>query len=445
MWDWGTQPFSTIVITFVFAVYLTGESFGSENYTSQALAWATTLAGVLVAFLAPVMGQSSDRNNRTMRDLRWQTWVIAAAAGLMFFVKPHPQYLLLGLVLLAGGTVISEISQVGNNAMLEEVAAGHNVGRISGFGWGMGYLGGIVSLLAFNYLFIAPEHGLFGANDFEGLDIRITMVASAIWIVLFTLPTFLNLQDRHVERAVPAAENLWLRRHPVFIWKRLGTVVYAYQELVRSVARLWLVSRQTVFFLIASALFRDGLNAIFSFGAIIAAGTFGFSAGEVIMFGAAANVAAGLSTMAFGLLDDRIGPKKVIMVSLVALSVLASVVFLAHDGGKVVFWVAGMGLTLFVGPAQSASRSYLARLVPEGQAGEVFGLYATTGRAVSFISPLLFGVAISVGAAVTGRENTQYWGILGIIVVLVGGLLAMLPVREPDTTALLTPATVASE
>ncbi|MDR2619589.1 MAG: MFS transporter [Propionibacteriaceae bacterium] len=437
MWDWGTQPFSTIVVTFVFAVYLTSEAFGSENYTSQALAWATTIAGVLVAFLAPVMGQSSDRNNRTMRDLRWQTWFIAIAAGLMFFVKPHPQYLLLGLVLLGVGTVVNEIASVGNNAMLEEVAQGHNVGRISGFGWGMGYLGGIVSLLAFNYMFIEPEHGLFGASNIESLDIRITMVASAIWIALFTLPTFLNLQDRHMQRHLPAAENVWLQRKPAFLWRRLGPVVYAYQELGRSVVRLWSVSRQTVFFLIASALFRDGLNAIFSFGAVIAAGTFGFSAAEVIMFGAAANVAAGISTMLFGLLDDRIGPKKVIMTSLIALIVLATVVFVLHDGGKTVFWIAGMGLTLFVGPAQSASRSYLARLVPEGQAGEVFGLYATTGRAVSFISPFLFGVAISVGVAVTGSENTQYWGILGIIVVLIGGLLAMLPVREPDVSAML--------
>ncbi|MDR0435341.1 MAG: MFS transporter [Propionibacteriaceae bacterium] len=429
MWDWGTQPFSTIVVTFVFAVYLTGDAFGSKNYTSQALAWSTTIAGVLVAFLAPVMGQNSDRNNRTMRDLRWQTWFIAITAGFMFFVKPHPQYLILGLVLLGVGTVINEIAQVGNNAMLEEVAAGHNVGRISGFGWGMGYLGGIVSLLVFNYLFIEPEKGLFGASDVEGLDIRITMVASAIWIALFTLPTFLNLRDRHVER--PNAAN--------------GKgVIFAYRELGRSVVRLWAVSRQTVFFLLASALFRDGLNAIFSFGAVIAAGTFGFTPGEVIMFGAAANVAAGVSTMAFGLLDDSIGPKKVIMTSLVALVVLATVVFILHDGGKTVFWVAGMGLTLFVGPAQSASRSYLARLVPVGQAGEVFGLYATTGRAVSFVSPFLFGVAISVGEAATGAENAQYWGILGIIVVLIGGLLAMLPVREPDTRAMVADAPVAA-
>jgi UMF1 family MFS transporter len=204
------------------------------------------------------------------------------------------------------------------------------------------------------------------------------------------------------------------------------------------------VSRQTVFFLLASALFRDGLNAIFSFGAVIAAGTFGFEAGEVIIFGAAANVIAGISTMAFGLLDDRIGPKKVIMTSLIALIILATTVFILHDGGKTVFWIVGIGLTLFVGPAQSASRSYLARLVPEGHAGEVFGLYATTGRAVSFISPFLFAVALSVGAAITGEENTQYWGILGIIVVLVGGLLAMLPVREPDTKAMLADAAEAA-
>ena len=144
-----------------------------------------------------------------------------------------------------------------------------------------------------------------------------------------------------------------------------------------------------------------------------------------------ANIAAGLSTMAFGLLDDRIGPKKVIVISLTGLTVLGVLIFAFYDRGPTAFWVFGMLMTMFVGPAQSASRSFLARLIPEGQSGEIFGLYATTGRVVSFLSPALFGLAIALGHAVTGRENTQYWGILGITVVLLAGLIAMIGVKEP--------------
>ena len=154
------------------------------------------------------------------------------------------------------------------------------------------------------------------------------------------------------------------------------------------------------------------------------------SAGEVIIFGAAANIVAGVATILFGLLDDRIGPKKVILLSLTALVILGLLIFFLHDGGKSVFWVLGLGLTVFVGPAQAASRSFLARLIPEGKSGEIFGLYATTGRVVSFLSPAAFGIGIWLGARVTGAENTQYWGILGIVLILAAGALAMVRVKE---------------
>jgi UMF1 family MFS transporter len=446
LWDWGTQPYNTIVITFVFAVYLVGEEFGSKNYTSQALGLTTSIAGVFVALLAPVLGQNADRNNSTMRDLRWYTWGLAGLTALLFFIKPSPSFLIPGLALLAIGTVISEIAQVSNNSVLDEVASGRNVGRISGFGWGMGYMGGIVSLLLFNFGLIAagnfmgissydsvtaggidPATGeeILIQEGFNGLGVRLTMLGSAVWILLFTLPMFISIQDRHI----PGAE-----KH-----KGLG-VVGSYVELVRSIGRLWKISRQTVVFLVASAFFRDGLNAIFSFGAVIASLTFGFSPGEVIIFGAAANIVAGVATMLFGLLDDKIGPRKVILTSLVFLIAMATAVFLLHDGGKTVFWIAGMGLCLFVGPAQSASRSYLARLIPAGHAGEVFGLYATTGRAVSFLAPACYTVAIAIGASVTGSDNATHWGILGIIFVLILGFAAMLVVKDPDADAMLASA-----
>ena len=134
--------------------------------------------------------------------------------------------------------------------------------------------------------------------------------------------------------------------------------------------------------------------------------------------------------MLFGLLDDRIGPKKVIMVSLTALVLLGSAIFFLHDGGKPVFWICGLAMTLFVGPAQSASRSFLARAIPAGKSGEIFGLYATTGRAVSFLAPLAFGGAILMGRLTTTGGEAQYFGILGIVLVLLIGLLAMIPVKE---------------
>ena len=416
LWDWGTQPFATVITTFVFSAYITSTAFGQTNATSLALATSSSLAGLVVALIAPVLGQNSDRTGRTVRNLRLQTWLLALASAALFFVRPEPAFLWLGLSILAVGSIIAEIANVNYYSLIEEVATPADVGRVSGFGWGLGYLGGIVVLLALNFAFIAPQVGLFGVTGADSLDIRVSMLGCALWIVLFTIPTFLLLRDRP-RAAAP----------------RIG-VAASYRLLWASVVRLYRTSPHTLAFLGASALFRDGLSGLFAFGAVIAVGTFGFSASEVIIFGAAANVVAGLSTMAFGVLDDRIGPKRVILIALSALVVLCLAIFIFHDRGAIVFWVCGMATTAFVGPAQSASRSFLARIIPAGKSGEIFGLYATTGRAVSFLSPAALGAAIWLGAAITGQENTQYWGILGIVVVLLAGLLVLIPVREHGHT-----------
>jgi MFS transporter, UMF1 family len=412
MWDWGSQPFNTVITTFVFSVYLTSSAFGETNFTSMALAVSTGVAGLFVALLAPVLGQNSDRSGKTVRNLKIQTWILAALSAALFFVRPEPGYLILGLVLLGAGSVISEIAGVNYNATIDQVATPRTVGRVSGFGWGMGYLGGILVLLLLFFLFIQPDVGLFGVTDTDALDIRVSMLLCGLWIALFTIPAFVVLRDR-----------------PRPVAPRVG-VVASYRLVWASIRGLWAVSRHTVYFLMASALFRDGLAGVFAFGAILAAGTFGLSAGEVIIFGAAANIVAGLATMAFGLLDDRIGPKKVILICLGSLVTLGVLIFVLHEGGKTVFWVLGLMLTVFVGPAQAASRSFLARLIPQGKSGEIFGLYATTGRVVSFLSPLAFGGFIALGALVTGQDNTQYWGILGVVLILAAGFAVMIPVKE---------------
>lgn len=414
MWDWGAQPFNTVITTFVFAVYITSDSFGDTNTTSTALAISTAVSGLLVALLAPVLGQNSDRSGRGVRNLRLQTWLLALLSAALFFVEPQPGFLVLGLVLLGVGSIVSEIASVNYNASIEQVASPSNVGRVSGFGWGMGYLGGILVLLLLFFLFIDPKVGLFGVTDTDAMDIRVSMLVCGLWILLFTLPTFAVLKDTPKER-VP----------------RIG-VVASYKLVWASLRRLWSVSRHTVYFLGASALFRDGLAGVFAFGAVLAAGTFGMTAGEVIIFGAVANIVAGIATMLFGLLDDVLGPKRVILISLVALCVLGLAIFVLHDRGTTVFWTLGLAMTAFVGPAQAASRSFLARVIPDGQSGEIFGLYATTGRVVSFLSPAAFGLFIWIGAQITGEKDTQYWGILGIALVLVAGLAVLVPVKTPQ-------------
>ncbi|MGV8847362.1 MFS transporter [Tessaracoccus sp.] len=403
MWDWGTQPFASVITTFVFSVYLTSKAFGDSSTTSVALAWSTGIAGLFIALLAPVLGQGSDRSGRRMFNLRWQTWLLAGICAALWFVRPEPSYLILGLVLLGVGNVVAEIANVNYYAAIDQVATPATVGKVSGLGWGMGYIGGIAILV-----FLLAIRG-FDSSD----DIRFAMLVCGAWTIVFTIPIFVALRD--APRAMPVPR--------LSVWE-------SYRFLFSSLKRIHRNSPDTTRFLMASALFRDGLAGVFVFGGVLAAGTFGFAPGEIIIFGIAANLAAGMSTMLFGLLDDKLGPRMVILISLTALIVLGFLIFLLHDGGKTVFWVCGLAMTLFVGPAQSASRSFLARAIPAGKSGEIFGLYATTGRVVSFFAPLAFGAAISLGGAITGRSESQYFGILGIVLVLLIGLLVMIPVKE---------------
>jgi UMF1 family MFS transporter len=403
LWDWGSAAFNAVVTTFVFAVYLTSDSFGPPGVVEAQLGYALAAAGLLIAVLAPVTGQRSDTSGRRKLWLAVNTYVVVALTAAMVFVAPDPSFLWLGLVLLAAGNVFFEFAGVNYNAMLSQVSTPRSIGRVSGFGWGMGYLGGIVLLLIVYFGFI---QGLFGVPDEDGWPVRLAMLVAAAWFGLFALPVLLR---------VPEYKGVGARR------ERVGFFA-SYARLGRDIARLWRESRHTVWFLLASAVFRDGLAGVFTFGGVLAASVFGFSAGEVILFAIAANVVAGVSTIAVGALDDRLGAKPVIVTALVGLVVSGMLVFLLHDGGQIVFWTAGLALCLFVGPAQSASRTFLARIIPPGREGEVFGLYATTGRAVSFLAPTLFAVFISI-------FGEPYFGILGIVVVLAVGLVLLIPVR----------------
>ena len=407
LWDWGSAAFNAVVTTFVFSVYITSSSFGSETTTNSALSLAMTVAGVLVAVLAPALGRRADSTGGRKAWLAVNTAVVVLCVLLMYFVFPEPSMLWLGLALLAAGTIFFEIASVNYYAMLNQVSTPKNVGRVSGFGWGAGYIGGIVLLLILYFGFIEPEVGWFGVTSAEGANVRVSMLIAALWFAVFAIPVLFAVPE-------PARTGLTPKKVGFFA---------SYAAIFREIAALWRQSRHTVLFLIASAVFRDGLTGVFTFGGILAAGTFGFSPSQVILFAIAANVVAGIATILIGLLDDVLGPKIVIVASLIGLVVCAAAVFILHDAGQIVFWTFGLALCIFVGPAQSASRSFLARIIPPGREGELFGLYATTGRAATFLAPAAFGAAVALGHA-------QYFGIIGIAIVILIGLALLLPVHS---------------
>lgn len=430
LWDFATQPFNSVILTFVFAaIYLVGDDFLPAGVASladddpvkvRALAelssgygWVTFAAGILILLLAPVLGQRADATGRKKGALFLFTMLLALLQFGLFFVQADPSYFWLGAAFLALGAVVSEIAGVNYNAMLHQVSTRRTIGRVSGLGWGLGYIGGIVALVIVVVLTFADW---FGMDTSNGLAYRLIAVGAAVWTVVFSIPIFLNVPEAPPHDAEHRKVNFF----------------QGYVLLVKDLRRLFRDSRPAFWFLFASAIYRDGLAGIFAFAGVLATAAFHFSAQEVIIFAIVANIVAGISTIFAGRADDRFGPKAVIVFALVGLVSMAVVVFALHGLGTIIFWIGGLILASFVGPAQAASRSLLARVTPVGLQGEIFGLYATTGRVASFISPGLWALAIAI-------SGSTIFGVLGIALVLLVGLVLLLFVKLPDLRASATP------
>jgi UMF1 family MFS transporter len=315
----------------------------------------------------------------------------------------------LGLIIFSFGGFVQEIAFINYYAMLRQVSKPSNIGKISGFAWGLGYIGGIVLLLVSLVGFIQTDTPWFGIPTEDALNVRSVFLFSAIWFIVFSIPLFLTVPE------VEAKPN-----------REKENIIESYFKLWDQLKSLYKQAPETLKFLIASAIYRDGLSGVFAFGGALGALAFGFELAEVILFGIAANVMAGIGAAIGGIADDRIGGKRTIMISLIGLTVAGFGVFAFAELGPITYWIGGLALTLFVGPAQAASRAFVARFTPPGREGEVMGLYMTTGRAVSFLSPLLWTTSISIALSL-GVNNAQatVWGILGLMVVLVAGILLL--------------------
>ncbi|WP_432793966.1 MFS transporter [Rhodococcus ruber] len=419
MWDFGSSAYHAVVLTFVFSVYLTdavGDDLPGSMSASTWLGWALGISGFVIAITAPVSGQRYDAAGRRKRSLAVLSYTGVALMAAMVFVRDDHRYLWLGLVLLGVSSVVVELAQVPYNAMLRQVSTEENMGRVSGLGWAMGYVGGLLLLLLGYFGFIAGDgdtRGFLGVSTEAGLNIRLVVLAAAVWFAIFAVPVLLAVPEVRPTGADPGAE-------------RTG-IVHSYRVLLRDLRELWAMDRRTVGYLGASALFRDGLAGVFTFGAVLAVNVYGIDAADVLLFGVAANVVSALGALAAGRFDDRVGPKAVIVASLTAMMAVGIVLLLVS--GPVMFWIFGLLLCLFVGPAQSSARTFLARITPAGREGQMFGLYATTGRAVSFLAPTLFGLF----AWTFGADRA---GIAGLLVVLGAGLVALLAVRAPGGQSL---------
>ena len=398
--------------TFVFSVYLTGTvgaGLGGDTSPASWLGRTLTVSGLAVALLAPLTGVLVQVPHRRRVALTVLTGLAVTFTAAMVLIRADPRYLAPGLALLALTAACGDLASVPYNAMLRQLTTPQTAGRISGLGWAAGYTGSVLLLLLIYVGFIAgegPTRGLLHVPVADGWNVRAAMVMAACWLAVLSLPLLVTAHT--------------LAGDPDDSERVSGGLLGAYRRLWSDLRTEWRRDRNFVYYLMVSAVFRDGLAGVFAFGAVLGVSVYGISQADVLIFGVVASTVAALGAVLGGRLDDRVGAKPVIVVSLTALIVISLTLMVLS--GPLAFWVCGLLLCLFVGPTQSAARTLLLRMTGEGKEGVAFGLYTMTGRAVAFLAPWLFFVFVDFF-----HTDRAGWG--GICLVLALGLVGMLLVR----------------
>jgi len=403
LYDAGNSAFATVIVTFVFSVYFARSIVGDETNGAALWSYAIATSGFVVALASPVLGAMADHYGARKPGLVLFSALCVVPCALLYFAAPG--MVVLALVLFVVAHTGFEIALVYANAMLPHIAPPRMVGRISGWAWGAGYAGGLACLAMTLF-------GLVGLGDINPLlslprahfeHIRAAAPLTALWFALFTIPLLLWTHD--VEKTgLKITEAV---RKGLFQLR--DTFTRARQQ------------KNLLTFLIASALYRDGLNTLFAVGGLYAAGVFGMSLTEILIFAIGLNVSAGLGAVIFAYADDHWGSKRTVIVALVGMIVTGLAILLTQD--KHVFTVLALALGIFMGPAQAASRTLAARLSPPDMVAQTYGLYSFTGKSVSFLGPLAFGLATSI-------FDSQRAGMATIILFWLAGLALLAKVRE---------------
>ncbi|MCX7362748.1 MAG: MFS transporter [Alphaproteobacteria bacterium] len=426
MFDWANQPFFTVITTFIFAPYFANVMIGDAVQGQTAWAFTQSVAGLLVAVMSPFLGAMADAGGRRKPFIAvFQCLVVVGCAALWFAYPARPDLAPWIALAVVVATVGAEMSIVFNNALLPTISRPERMGWLSGFGWGLGYVGGLIALFVVLAGTFFPA--LFGLERASHALERLTGPASAVWLAVFVLPMFLFTPDSPGKARLPFREAARQGGRSL-----LGT------------ARELRHYRNALTYLIAFMLYNDGLAAIIAFGGVYASATFAWTTTTLGIFGIILTVFAIPGAFLGGKLDDVLGSKRTVQFA-VAGVIIATLGIVGVTADRVLFFLPTdpisptrglfgstqekvfMGFALVLGfcmgPMQAASRTLIARLAPEGMTGEFYGLFALSGRATAWMAPLAIGI-------ITAITQSTRLGVACVLVFLVAGFMLLLRVRE---------------
>ncbi|MDP9734385.1 MULTISPECIES: MFS transporter [Agrobacterium] len=436
MFDWAAQPFFTVVTTFVFGPYFVARLTDDPIAAQATWSNVATVSSIIIALFSPILGSIADQSGARKPWIAFFAVIKIVSLCLLWYAAPGSP-VILPVICMILASIAAEFSIVFNDSMMPRLTNPQNVGRISNLAWGLGYLGGMVVLIAVVTLLAAnPKTGLtlvgitplFGLDPASGQDARITGPIAALWYLIFILPMFLLTPDSNKGLPFGAAIHSGLRE---------------LKTTLRELRHRPMLLR----FLIARMLYQDGVNGVVILGGAFAAGMFGWETIETGLFGILLNVVAIVGCFAAGRVDQTLGSRNTVLISLVLL-LLATIGIVSTEKGSTLFGLLqlstddndsffataaekayllyGVLIGLAFGPVQASSRSYLARNISVAEAGRYFGIYALSGRATSFMATLSFSIA-------TTLSGSAHIGMATLIVFLGAGFLMLL--RVPERTA----------
>ncbi|MCC0072189.1 MAG: MFS transporter [Rhodobacter sp.] len=425
--DWASQPYNTLLITFIFGPYVVSQV--GDGTTAQAIwGYGIGAAGVLLAVLAPLLGAVADKSGKRMGFVWFFSILYVVGAWSIWWSAPDSFNVWFVMLMFCIGMIGMEFATIFTNAMLPDLAPREDLGRVSGSGWAWGYVGGMLSLIIM-LLFLAENTSgktLIGLDPILGLDAasregtRAVGPLTAIWYIVFMIPFFRWVR----EPRKPGALSIG------------AAIAGAWPELKSTIASLPR-NRSLFAFLGSSMFYRDALNGVYSFGGIYAAGVLGWSVTNVGIFGILATITGATFAWLGGKADSRMGPKPVIVFNVVVLAATSlAIIFVSRTSvfglpvaetsslPDIAFYVLGALIGAAGGAMQSASRTMMVRQGDAEKMTEGFGLYALSGKATAFLAPLSIGV-------VTSLSDSQQIGILPIFALFILGLILLLFVH-PD-------------
>ncbi len=398
-YDFANQPFTTIIITFLYAPYFADVICSSVDINGIGL-WSLgiSITAIFVAFISPIIGAISDTGGFRKFFFVLSTWICIITTACLFFFKEGDIYAALVYVIIAN--IGFELGSVICNSYLPEIADKKNIGKISGFAWGLGFFGGLISLVMLFALMILLPMILVNVIDLELKIVRVSTIIVAIWLAIFSIPAFFLVKEKKSEKLT--------KKH---INRSFSSIISTFHDIKKY--------KKIIRFLIARLFYNDALITIFALGGAYAIETLDFTLTETLILGIVLNVFACFGSFFFGKIEDLRGPKWCIEISIITLFFAVSLAYIAPYFsniliGKGIFWFAGILIGIMTGPSQSCSRSLMARLTPEKKTNEFFGFYAFTGKATAFLGPFLFAL-LSLHSPQTGLLVVVLFFLIGYI------------------------------